>query len=292
MCEPFVGFFDSREEMKEIKEQSIILYGIPYEGEKQTPKGCAKSPSLIRRFSVNNSGISVNYNIHETKTMCYDFGDIDITKKGENKRISKIWQLAKKTNSKIIMIGGDHYSTYFSLSKAELKNIGLIWLDAHADLAKEYPPGVKRSHATIFHNLLKDEKITSEQLMLIGGHSYSQSKEEFDIIKEDKINFIPTSNIIKNTKQVKNKILSFMDRYNNVCLSIDLDILDQCYVPTLSVPEPFGLSPHDLLEVLELILPNAVYVDIVETRVSQENNLVLNLVVHLIYEIIRIWDKI
>lgn len=292
MCELFVGFFDSRDNINKIKDKSILLYGLPYEGDKLTPKGCHKAPSLIRRFSVNSSGISSTFNIHKTKTMCYDFGDIDISKGEEKKKISKIWQLAREKNSNIIMIGGDHFSTYIALSETSLENMGIIWLDAHADLAVEYPAGVIKSHATVFHNLLNEGKITKEQLMLIGGHSYSQSKEEFDYIEEGEINFISTKEIIRNKKTIKEKLLSFIERHNKICLSIDLDILDQSYVPTLSVPEPFGLSPHDLLEVLELILSNTIYVDIVETRIAQGNNLVLNLVVHLIYEIVRIWDKI
>jgi arginase family enzyme len=58
-------------------------------------------------------------------------------------------------------------------------------------------------------------------------------------------------------------------------------------VPTLATAEPFGLTPQLLMEVIKIILPKTIYVDIVETKYSRKDRIVLNFAVGLIYFILQ-----
>ncbi len=87
------------------------------------------------------------------------------------------------------------------------------------------------------------------------------------------------------------KIEEFVEKFDRIYLSIDIDVIDQSFVPTLGTSEPFGLTPQLLLEILEIILPKAMYTDIVETQFKRSNKIVLDFVVGLIYQILQIWDS-
>jgi agmatinase len=163
----------------------------------------------------------------------------------------------------------------------------VIWLDAHADLNDEYPRNVFYSHGTVFANLKKDMKLDGHQMLLIGGHAYTQTSLEHEKLKNNDVEFIPTYKLFSEKDESLEIIRNFIRRFDRINLSIDLDSLDQAFVPTLATAEPFGLTPQLLMEVIKIILPKTKYVDIVEAKYSRKNRIVLNLAVGLIYLIIQ-----
>ncbi|MCG3219737.1 MAG: arginase family protein [Candidatus Heimdallarchaeota archaeon] len=288
MKDTFVGFY-KKQNVRDINEKnSIILFGLPFERVKATPGGSKRAPKAIRKHSYEFSGVSMEYDITKSKRAYFDLGDFW----GSNK-IEEIWKKAYDLDSKILALGGDHSITIDTLSNSEIDDkTAIIWLDSHADLADEYPKGVFQSHGTVFTNLKNLKKLKADQLLLIGGHAFTQTSTEHNKINNNEVNFLPTQKIMKNSEEGYKIIREFIDRYDRVYLSIDLDVLDQSFVPTLGTAEPFGLTPQILLEILEIIIPNAMYVDIVETQFKRSNKIVLNFVVGLIFQILRIWEKI
>ena len=179
MTETFIGFFKI-EEIEDMEEkQNIILFGIPYEREKDTPGSSLDAPKEIRNQSQEFSGVSANFNINQVKKLFYDIGDINPVE--EQEKIKKLWKFVQASDSQLICLGGDHSITYDTLALAPFdEETAIIWIDAHADLADEYPPGVFRSHGTVFTNLKLKQMLEPSQMLLIGGHAYTQTKEEYE----------------------------------------------------------------------------------------------------------------
>ncbi|NPD87585.1 MAG: arginase family protein [Asgard group archaeon] len=288
MKNTFVGFY-RKESVSDINEKnSILLFGLPFERVKATPGGSKKAPKAIRKHSYEFSGVSMKYDITKSKSVYFDLGDFW----GSNK-IAEVWKKAYDLDSKILVLGGDHSITFDTLSCSEIDDkTAIIWLDSHADLADEYPEGIIQSHGTVFTNLKNFNKLKANQLLLIGGHAFTQTSTEHKKINNNEVNFLPTQQIMKSREESYNIIREFVEKFDRVYLSIDVDVLDQSFVPTLGTAEPFGLTPQILLEILEIIIPNAMYVDIVETQFKRRNKIVLNFVVGLIFQILQIWETI
>ncbi len=289
----FLGFFNlDKSEWKKIAKRSVILCGFPYEGEKETPKGAKDSPNIIRDYSTYTSGVSCSFDIAKTLQEYYDIGNIDLSSTESLDDLKELWNIVYSTGSILIALGGDHLVSYFPLKTANIcKDSAVIWLDAHADLADEYPENVFRSHATVFNNLIKEGKVNPKHMLLIGGHAFTQSPYEYDMIQTNEVNYISTEEIIENKEEAMKKVKAFVSDFNKIYLSIDLDILDQSYAPTLSVPEPFGLSPYQLTELVKVFLPKIQYIDIVETRITEEDKSVLRIVTALLFKILESLSK-
>ena len=153
----------------------------------------------------------------------------------------------------------------------------------HADLNDEYPPNILYSHGTVFSNLKKDLDLDSVQMLFIGGHAYTQTSQENEKLQTRDVNFIPTYKLFSDLEGVKTELREYIKTFDRIYLSIDLDCLDQAFVPTLATAEPFGLTPYILNELLGVILPKTKYVDIVEALYSKKDRRVLNFAVALIY---------
>ncbi|UJG41847.1 MAG: arginase family protein [Candidatus Heimdallarchaeum aukensis] len=289
MKKPFVGFFTIESE-KEIERENIVLVGLPIEGKKETKKGTKRFPSQIRRFSYLFSGISPSYNFNIATMRCVDLGNIHPIKNQDI--VKKLWREQEKTNSKLLFIGGDHLITYYTISQAlQRKNVGLIWFDAHMDLAREYPKKTYFSHATALYNLIEEKIFSPDQILIIGGHGFTHSQDEYDYWKSMQINLIKTEDIFKNVEDSVAKLDNFLSKYPRIYLSLDIDVLDQSFVPTVSCPEPFGLYPDQLIKFLSHIVPKSVYVDIVEGRITRRKISTARVICSLIFQIISFWDK-
>ncbi len=290
MKSTFLGFFPINK-LSDIEERkSVLLFGLPFERIKATPGGSKKAPDALRKQSMEFSGISSHFNMIESKSSYFDFGNINPIK--EKEKIKKIWKKTGELNLRLLVLGGDHSITYDTLSQASWnEETAVIWIDAHADLADEYPPGIFYSHGTVFTNLKKDNSLSKNQMLLIGGHAYTQTIEEFHKLKNKEVSFIPMHQFFENKEKCMQSIRDFLKNKDRIFLSLDVDSLDQAYVPTLGTAESFGLTPYLLVEILKLILPKASYVDIVETQYEKTNKIALNFVVCLIFKILEIWES-
>ncbi|MCG3216316.1 MAG: arginase family protein [Candidatus Heimdallarchaeota archaeon] len=289
MKNTFLGFYKIRELSELIDSNAVLLFGVPFERLKATLGGSKKAPKTIRKQSLEFSGVSLTFDVTKSKRNFFDLGDIHPI--NEREKLKAIWEKAEELNSEILVLGGDHSITYDTLSVAPWdEKTGLIWLDAHADLADEYPPGIFQSHGTVFTNLKNQRNLRADQLLLIGGHSYTQMSAEHEKIRNKEVNFIPIRKIHEEKSNSMELISNFLDNFDRIYMSIDLDVIDQAFVPTLATAEPFGLTPAVLQEILRVILPKTKYVDIVEARHYRNNRIVPNLVVGLIFYILEIWD--
>ncbi|MGE5862849.1 MAG: arginase family protein [Nitrososphaerales archaeon] len=268
------------------KDSNAILYGIPLDITTSFGKGTFYGPEAIRLTSakqIESFVLDENKEIYE-KIKIYDIGDLMLVnsniynkykKISENNfnrialKIDKINSIIRKEKKIPIILGGEHTLSYFSIKSISQESPVIIHFDAHRDMKPIYD-GKKICHTTPFFHLIKEGYIKGNDIIQIGIRQ--TDKEENDIAINNGVNTFTGWYINKNIHQVKEAINKLT--YNrNIYISFDIDVYDICYVPCTGTPEPFGLNPFQILEILKSINNTAklIGVDIVEVAVKNND---------------------
>ena len=123
-----------------------------------------------------------------------------------------------------------------------LNDVTIIHFDAHRDLIDNYLDE-KYSHATVMRRAFE---LGPNEIIQIGIRSSSLEEEEFVYNHNNIITFY-ASNVRENIKPLIEYIKSINSK---IYISIDMDVLDPSFAPSLGNPVPIGLSPDDILEIL------------------------------------------
>ncbi|RLE85946.1 MAG: agmatinase, partial [Thermoprotei archaeon] len=123
----------------------------------------------------------------------------------------------------------------------------------------------KLSHATVMRRI--GDVLEFDNICFVGTRAVD--REEIEFCRSINFgNFIDAD--IINQKQrsvVEKKLKKFLHSGDKVLISIDMDVLDPAFAPGVSNPEPLGISPHALMNILDTIVTMQVDVlgfDIVE----------------------------
>ncbi len=190
-------------------------------------------------------------------------------------------------NQLLISLGGDHSITP-QLTLALLKKpTTILFLDAHADLRRSYM-GDMNSHATPAFQLLKQ----GHNLLMVGIRSMFES--EALRIKEDK-NIICYMDRALRSEGVKRELLEKISNLEgDVYLSIDMDVFNPAYVPSVGTPQAGGIDYYFATDILEaLFLKSSAKikgVDMVEL-IPEESHVSQLFAAKLLQKIISYWGK-
>jgi agmatinase len=181
-----------------------------------------------------------------------------------NKIIKEVEEITKYVSSKSkipITLGGEHSITYGAvngifkgLQISNKTEIGIIQIDAHADLREKYDNEI-HSHASVMY-LLGQEKYKIAQC----GVRALSLEEVNNQIKFQIISF-SVEEIKKN-----NKIKLPENFPKKIYVSFDLDGLDPSVMPATGTPVPGGLGFYDSLQLIENLIKDREVVgfDVVE----------------------------
>ena len=142
-----------------------------------------------------------------------------------------------------VTLGGEHsltWATVNGISEALGQKVGIIQVDAHADLRRNYM-GDPHSHASVMNLLVSD----GHPLASIGVRAICQEEIEF---RENKgVIFWDGEDLVRsNTNSVKLP----EDFPERVYLSFDLDGLDPSVMPAVGTPVPGGLSYYQAIDLV------------------------------------------
>jgi agmatinase len=152
---------------------------------------------------------------------------------------------AKKTP---IAIGGEHTITLGIMKGlgAKAHKTALVSFDAHLDLRKEFL-GLTLSHTTFMR--LINEDVKPAKIIEVGTRAVC--KEELAYAEKSGINFFTSQQIRKEgVAQIIQRLKEELAPYENLYLTIDMDVLDPAYAPAVQNPEPEGIETHTLVDIL------------------------------------------
>lgn len=216
-----------------------------------------------------------------------DAGDIDVPTReslSEEEReknflpiVTKIClQLKEQVSSSLnnnytpLILGGDHSlaigsiagsSNYFSGLN---KNIGVLWIDTHADFNTVASSPTKNIHGmplsiitgqgySKLTELMNENFIDPTNIVILGLRSIDG--KEKDLLRNSGITYFTMRDIDElGIHQIMKKAITILNKNTAaIHVSFDLDVLDPIYVPGVSTPVSGGLSLRETHLILELL---------------------------------------
>ena len=261
----FREFFDQEGSIymgsqREIKNCSIGIFGVNYDGTTSFRSGTRFGPSAIRNVSQSLETFCPILEKDLSNIGYVDFGsliiDLDNTESVIN-RVSLATKLLIKNNLKPLILGGEHSITTGVIETLVKKypDLVIIQLDAHADLRDSYMNN-KNSHACTMQRCI--EKLPNKEIFQIGIRS--GTKEEFQKMREN-------NQLIDLKKGDKNLLLSRLEKIKElpIYLTIDVDWFDPSLLSGTGTPEPGGFFWDDFEMIIKTLNKfNLIGADIVE----------------------------
>ena len=264
------------------KESDLILLPVPWSATVSFGEGAHRGPELIRLassqmdfFSKETGDIRSKRGIHllpsplfleklnqKTRKQALPLIEMEEFAPGDfpQKRLNQInrscaqmveWVYEEtrkihESGKQFGLLGGDHSTSEGALRylceiyKGEL---GILHLDAHADLRKSYQ-GLKHSHASVMYNVIHQESPPST-LVQVGVRDYCE--EEYQLIEQNKNIHVFFDSDIKTQlfegetwKSIVDHIIQKLPE--QIYISLDVDGLKPHLFPNTGTPVPGGLS--------------------------------------------------
>tara|TARA_Y100001968_G_scaffold212345_1_gene195508 strand:+ start:81528 stop:82418 length:891 start_codon:yes stop_codon:yes gene_type:complete len=246
---------------RDVKNCSIAIFGVPYDGTTSFRPGCRFGPAAIREVSNGIETYCPQLNTDIQEINFADLGSLEIPF-GSPEPVIQIVQKATETllkkGIKPLIFGGEH-----SISSGAVKAIArkhsellMVQLDAHADLRQTWL-GSKFSHACAMRRCL--DVLPSQKLFQVGIRS--GTRKEFEELKRSKRLVIQKQE--QSAKHLKEVLTPYLGK--PIYLSIDLDWFDPSFLPGTGTPEPGGYSWNDFAEIIEVLKDHQIIAaDIVE----------------------------
>jgi len=249
-------------------EADFIIFGVPYDKTSSFRLGAVDGPKEIRQASWNFETFNLRTGIDLKDIKFHDYGDIDVKNLKPNKMIDKVENFTKdilKQNKFPIALGGEHSITP-GIVKAFPNNIAVLSLDAHIDFRDSYEDE-EFNHACVIRRIT--DHIDIKNIAVLGIRS--AEKEEFKEAEKKDLFYISSFDIKK--FGLKSALIETKNYLKNkpLYLTLDIDVLDPCFGPGTSTPEPFGLTPFDIIECIDIFSKNLVGFDVVEVCPSYDN---------------------
>ena len=177
------------------------------------------------------------------------------------------------------MIGGDHScSTGQIRALARENEFGILQIDAHADMRKDYQ-GFTHSHASVMRNALETSGVT--QIVQVGIRELCN--EEVQVISQNhkKIKTYFDHHLHErlfegeNWSDICREIIEKLP--DNIYVSFDVDGLEPSLCPGTGTPVPGGLSFNQAIYLLETAIKSGkriIGADLVETGPTQLDGIV------------------
>jgi agmatinase len=235
---------------RSFEKAKYVVFGVPFDVTSTFRTGARFGPNAIRQASQNIETYSFRAGIDAEDLRLHDLGDLHAST--SPKRTVDMLKLvvadllaAKKMP---IAVGGEHTVTLGVMKGlgAKAKKTALVSFDAHLDLRKEFL-GLTLSHTTFMRVI--NEEVTPAKIVEVGTRAVC--KEELDYAKEAGIDFF-TSQLIRKegAAQIIQRLEEELAPYEQLYLTIDMDVLDPAFAPAVQNPEAEGLETHMLLDIL------------------------------------------
>ncbi|MGC9148642.1 MAG: agmatinase [Sulfolobales archaeon] len=269
------------------EKTSASFIGVPFDSTVTYKPGSRFGPDHVRIASRNIELYSLRNQIDVEEIGIYDEGDIVTVIGDVEKTLDRIEKVVKELvneNRLYIFVGGEHTITYGIVRGIYRRKLGVVILDAHLDLRNDYL-GLKYSHATVMKRI--SEILGAGSLFYIGTRAVS--KEELNEASRLGHEYISLYTIRRlGIREVVKRFLKWSENFDNLHVSIDIDVLDPSVAPGVSTPEPEGLNSWELLELVnELLNDKVTSLDIVEYNpLNDPSEITAMLISKLIVEIV------
>lgn len=256
-------------------------------------RGAAIGPITIRPI-IATLAIPDQGTIH-----CYDAGNIVCINhdlESAQHALAKVVNLLLSHKITPIVIGGGHETAlgiYEGITQTfKQEKIGIINFDAHFDM-RPIIGNEKGSSGTSFLQIAKlcETQKRNFHYTCIGIQPASNTAPLFNAAKEHGVHIVTAEELcLQNNRKNAKPIAKSIAKNNKIYLSLCLDVFAQTYAPGVSAPQALGLTPWQVIPLLQKIARSkkAVCYDIAELSPPYDvDNRTAKLAASMVYEIIR-----
>ena len=247
-------------------EARFVYYGYPFDGTACFRKGSSEAPDEIRKNSYNFETYLLELGIDLSDISANDWGNLETTD-NQDKNEKLLENLVSKIVNEgkfPIGLGGEHSLTPAAVKAAHSKypNLAVVILDAHLDFRNEYE-GNPKSHATVTRRV--SDIVGIGNVRSIGIRSVSQS--EITEARSVGLKFIESG-----WTELREYLVDVIEDLDGpVYLSLDMDVIDPAFAPGVGTPEPFGMTPYEIIQTINFFADRIVGFDCVEVCPSYDN---------------------
>jgi agmatinase len=235
---------------KPLRKADYVVFGVPFDVTSTYRTGARFGPAAIRQASLNIETFSCRTGIDFEELRVHDLGDVHVST-APKKTIDALKLVVEDIAAmgKLpVALGGEHTITLGIMKglSAKAEKTAVVSFDAHLDLRKEFL-GLTLSHTTFMRCI--NEEVKPAKIIEVGTRAVC--KEELAYAQEAGIEFFTSQQIRKEgAAQVTRLLKEKLAAYENIYVSIDMDVLDPAYAPAVQNPEPEGIETHTLLDIL------------------------------------------
>jgi agmatinase len=241
--------------------RSVTILGLPFDGNSSFLRGAALAPPLIRQalHSLSSNLFTENGLDLGAPGHLVDAGDLESSDEpGPLAPIQQAVAELLEQDALVLSLGGDHSVTYPILQAygKKYRDLAVLHLDAHPDLYDELD-GNRYSHGSPFARVMEEGLVG--RLIQVGIRAPNTHQRE-QIARYG----VEVFELRHGTAAPELAI------DGPLYLSLDLDVLDPGFAPGIAHHEPGGLSPRDVIQIIQNIRTPLVGADIVEFNPTRD----------------------
>ena len=240
-------------------DAAYVVVGAPLDISTSFQPGTRFGPERIRRFARPFDDYDRRTDLRFSDCAVHDQGDVRAWDDAAEYLEWLTGELRDVVSEDAVplLLGGEHTVTAAGVDAVSPDVF--VCLDAHLDLREAYD-GNEYSHATVTRRILDDHGALDaevEEAIVLGART--GSPDEWDRADSEDVTVVPPEDV------PAFDLGPYLDG-RTAYLSVDVDAADPGFAPGTGTPEPFGLDPREMREVVRAVAPHAAGFDVVEVN--------------------------
>lgn len=238
---------------RRVEKPVYSILGVPFDSTSSYKPGSRFAPLEIRRavYNIEKNSLFVDDSYLQDVDL-EDVGDLAVAHGDQITTLQRLSAVVSEIagEGKIpVVLGGEHTITYGVVEG--LVNAGrkpcMVIFDAHFDLRDTYL-GVKWCHATVMRRIM--ERFNPDVMYWVGVRGYEKAEADYAASRREircetslGVKRIGPLNLLASIRRS-------LSGCEHIYVSIDMDAIDPAYAPGVANPEPLGITPYELLQIL------------------------------------------
>ncbi len=257
-------------------KNKVAFFGVPIDLGKEG-EGTATAPDYLREQGLLKMFLESGFSAEDLGNInCLPSAELEVgnPKAKFLKEIVRVaHEIAKVTHheilgdKKVVVIGGDQsisFGTIAGASEACSRELGVIWIDAHADIMTDkntlsgnvhgMPAAAAMGfgHPDLVNIFKSGAKVAKENFLFIGLKDLDQ--EEVDLIRAENLNAITIMDVLQNGfGDITRAIDDLNKRVKNIWVCLDMDVIDKNDAPASLMGTRGGLNYREITNLAKYI---------------------------------------
>jgi agmatinase len=228
----------------------VAVLGIPFDTATTNRPGARFGPEAIRSASIALRPYNPVQDAQVFGRLSVaDLGDVTVTPGNAARTVAQIAEQLEpivRTGTRTLCLGGDHLVVLGELRAHAAVHgaLGLVLLDAHADVWDEYC-GERYYHGSPFRRALEEGLVDPSRSLLAGMRGSLYGPEDVAMPVDLGFEVIPCEQLVALSHNEYGDRVRARVGDGPLFLSFDVDVLDPAHAPGTGTPEVAGLTTRE-----------------------------------------------